>query len=256
MDWLKEYLPKSEPKVEPKDEPKTEVQSNQPGQSEPVPVDQSNQDPSGQVTQSGPSGSQTPKSQVKSKVTKKATQAAKRKLKANLKNVIATGAGIAEATGTENANQNNVEDDDKEQLVQDDNLDDQMAVAETYADYKPAKLTFGAQHPDPVVETATLSSVAPTEITYQLKIPKKTIKKGLLSAVQLESIIYASQAHEQFLEDESRAGFLIGNFVVNFEFEILFGIFFNLSLCIWCAFCCCILSLQSIILYKNIELKY
>lgn len=87
-----------------------------------------------------------------------------------------------------------------------------MGVAETYADYWPAKLKIGKKHPDPVVETASLSSVEPTEVTYKLAIPIETINNGLLSALQLESITYASQAHEQLLPDGSRAGFLIGTF--------------------------------------------
>lgn len=86
-----------------------------------------------------------------------------------------------------------------------------MGVAETYADYWPAKLKLGKKHPDPVVETASLSSVEPSDITYSLAIPQECIDNGLLSALQLESITYASQAHEQLLPDGSRAGFLIGD---------------------------------------------
>lgn len=71
---------------------------------------------------------------------------------------------------------------------------------------------LGKRHPDPVVETASLSSVEPTDVTYKLSIPTETINNGLLSALQLESITYASQAHEQLLPDGSRAGFLIGLF--------------------------------------------
>lgn len=88
--------------------------------------------------------------------------------------------------------------------------DEEMGVAETYADYWPAKLKIGRKHPDAVVETASLSSVEPTNVTYKLAIPMETIDTGLLSALQLESITYASQAHEQLLPDGSRAGFLIG----------------------------------------------
>lgn len=90
--------------------------------------------------------------------------------------------------------------------------DEEMGVAETYADYWPAKLKIGKKHPDAVVETASLSSVEPTDVTYKLAIPNETINSGLLSALQLESITYASQAHEQLLPDGSRAGFLIGMF--------------------------------------------
>lgn len=94
--------------------------------------------------------------------------------------------------------------------IDDDKAEDQLGVAETYADYKPAKLKFGAPHPDAVVETSTLSSIEPNDITYELSIPKRVITRGCLSALQLESIVYASQAHERQLPGGARAGFLIG----------------------------------------------
>ncbi|XP_060532767.1 protein strawberry notch isoform X2 [Cylas formicarius] len=89
--------------------------------------------------------------------------------------------------------------------------DEELGVAETYADYMPSKLKLGKKHPDPVVETASLSSVAPVDVWYKLSVPEETIKTGALSALQLESITYASQAHEHILPDGSRAGFLIGD---------------------------------------------
>ncbi|KAG4065553.1 hypothetical protein HA402_013323 [Bradysia odoriphaga] len=94
---------------------------------------------------------------------------------------------------------------------EDEHDDEEMGVAETYSDYWPAKLKLGKRHPDPVVETASLSSVEPNDVTYKLSIPSETINNGLLSALQLESITYASQAHEKLLPDGSRAGFLIGD---------------------------------------------
>lgn len=94
---------------------------------------------------------------------------------------------------------------------EDDVEEEEMVVAETYADYMPTKLKLGCKHPDPVVETASLSSVEPTDIWYKLSIPDTTIKSGALSALQLESITYACQAHEHLLPDGSRAGFLIGD---------------------------------------------
>uniref|UniRef100_A0A182MXI7 TLC domain-containing protein n=1 Tax=Anopheles dirus TaxID=7168 RepID=A0A182MXI7_9DIPT len=89
--------------------------------------------------------------------------------------------------------------------------DEEMGVAETYAEYWPAKLKIGKKHPDPVVETASLSSVEPSDVYYQVSIPPETINAGLLSALQLESITYASQAHAHLLPDGTRAGFLIGD---------------------------------------------
>lgn len=71
-------------------------------------------------------------------------------------------------------------------------------------------MKLGKKHPDPVVETASLSSVEPAEVYYKLALPEKTIKSGALSALQLEAIVYASQQHEHLLPDGSRAGFLIG----------------------------------------------
>ncbi|XP_046980901.1 protein strawberry notch isoform X1 [Schistocerca americana] len=89
--------------------------------------------------------------------------------------------------------------------------DEEMGVAETYADYMPSKLKLGRKHPDPVVETASLSSVEPTDVWYTVSLPDETIRSGALSALQLEAITYASQQHEHFLPDGTRAGFLIGD---------------------------------------------
>lgn len=94
---------------------------------------------------------------------------------------------------------------------EEDGDDEEMGVAETYADYMPTKLKLGRKHPDPVVETASLSSVEPTDVWYKVSIPEESIKSGALSALQLESITYASQQHEQLLPDGTRAGFLIGD---------------------------------------------
>jgi P-loop containing NTP hydrolase pore-1 len=69
----------------------------------------------------------------------------------------------------------------------------------------------GKKHPDPVVETASLSSVEPTDVYYKLSIPADTINNALLSALQLESITYTCQAHNYILPDGTRAGFLVGD---------------------------------------------
>ena len=45
-----------------------------------------------------------------------------------------------------------------------------MGVAETYAEYMPSKLKLGRMHPDPVVETASLSSVPPPDVWYKVSI--------------------------------------------------------------------------------------
>ncbi|KAM4575108.1 strawberry notch homolog 2b isoform 2-T2 [Fundulus diaphanus] len=88
---------------------------------------------------------------------------------------------------------------------------EELGHVDTYAEYKPSKSTIGISHPDIVVETNTLSSVPPPDITYTLSIPESTINSGLLSALQLEAIIYACQQHEVILQNNQRAGFLIGD---------------------------------------------
>lgn len=90
--------------------------------------------------------------------------------------------------------------------------DEEYHEAETYSDYVPSKLTIGRPHPDPVVETSSLATVEPPDITYVLRLPKTVIDNCLLSALQLESVVYASQQHEQLLADgKTRRGFLIGD---------------------------------------------
>ncbi|XP_029284930.1 strawberry notch homolog 2b isoform X2 [Cottoperca gobio] len=88
---------------------------------------------------------------------------------------------------------------------------DELGHVDTYAEYRPSKSTIGISHPDIVVETSTLSSVPPPDITYTLSIPESTINCGRLSALQLEAIIYACQQHEVILQNNQRAGFLIGD---------------------------------------------
>uniref|UniRef100_A0A8C6TD03 Protein strawberry notch homolog 2 n=1 Tax=Neogobius melanostomus TaxID=47308 RepID=A0A8C6TD03_9GOBI len=88
---------------------------------------------------------------------------------------------------------------------------EELGHVDTYAEYKPSKSTIGISHPDIVVETNTLSSVPPPDITYTLSIPEATINSGMLSALQLEAVIYACQQHEVILQNNQRAGFLIGD---------------------------------------------
>ncbi len=79
---------------------------------------------------------------------------------------------------------------------------------------------LGDRHPDPVVETSSLASVELPDITYQLTISNEKIQLNTLSALQLETIVYASQRHNTFLPDGTRAGFLIG---MKFSSEKLFA---------------------------------
>uniref|UniRef100_A0AAY4EDB4 Protein strawberry notch homolog 2 n=1 Tax=Denticeps clupeoides TaxID=299321 RepID=A0AAY4EDB4_9TELE len=99
----------------------------------------------------------------------------------------------------------------EDDLEAEDEEPEELGHVDTYADYKPLKSTIGTTHPDRVVETNTLSSVPLPDITYTLSIPESTINNGLLSALQLEAVIYACQQHEVILQNNQRAGFLIGD---------------------------------------------
>lgn len=98
-----------------------------------------------------------------------------------------------------------VDEEDVEEEVQ------ELGHAETYANYMPKKVNIGIKHPDPVVETSSLSSVEPQDVWYNLAIPESTIEAGELSALQLEAIVYACQRHNCILQSGDRAGFLIGD---------------------------------------------
>ncbi|PKU73497.1 hypothetical protein MA16_Dca008061 [Dendrobium catenatum] len=89
--------------------------------------------------------------------------------------------------------------------------DEGGAVGETFIDYRPPKLSLGDPHPDPVVETSSLSAVQPPEPTYHLKIMDELEKSKSLSCLQIETIVYACQRHLQHLQNGARAGFFIGD---------------------------------------------
>ncbi|XP_013884121.1 protein strawberry notch homolog 1 [Austrofundulus limnaeus] len=99
----------------------------------------------------------------------------------------------------------------KEEDEPEEEEEDELGHAETYAEYMPMKLNIGLRHPDPVVETSSLSSVNPPDVWYKLSIPEEVIDRGCLSALQLEAITYAAQQHETFLPSGDRAAYLIGD---------------------------------------------
>lgn len=69
----------------------------------------------------------------------------------------------------------------------------------SYLEYAPKKFHQGKPHPDVLVESASLSATDLPDIHYELHLPKKLIDSGLLSSPQLETVVYSSQVHEEFL---------------------------------------------------------
>jgi len=58
----------------------------------------------------------------------------------------------------------------------------------------------GAQpHPTKLVQSAAMASVAPPQPSYRPHLPTHIIKNGVLSDAQLESVIYAGEAHSRHL---------------------------------------------------------
>jgi hypothetical protein len=70
-----------------------------------------------------------------------------------------------------------------------------------YETYQPQTVLIpgAAAHPTPLVQSAAMASVAPPKPSYRPQLPERLLSAGILSAAQLESLIYAGEAHSQFL---------------------------------------------------------
>ncbi|PSF30079.1 methylase [Aphanothece hegewaldii CCALA 016] len=72
-----------------------------------------------------------------------------------------------------------------------------------YESYQCQVLQFSSfyPHPSPLTESAAMAAIAPPVPEYQPQLPSRILEEKLLSASQLETVIYAGQAHNQYLKD-------------------------------------------------------
>ncbi|SEF02179.1 C-terminal domain on Strawberry notch homologue [Rhizobiales bacterium GAS188] len=74
------------------------------------------------------------------------------------------------------------------------------------------RISGARAHPTRLVQSAAMASVAPPKPSYRPHLPHAAIKDGLLSDAQLESVIYAGEAH---------CGHLAGSWTVDETFDVV-----------------------------------
>ena len=72
------------------------------------------------------------------------------------------------------------------------------ALYEAYA-LQSIRIPGFQAHPTKLVQSAAMASVAPPQPSYRPHLPAKLITDGVLSDAQIESVIYAGEAHSDFL---------------------------------------------------------
>jgi len=85
------------------------------------------------------------------------------------------------------------------------------ALYEGYA-LQSIRIPGATPHPTRLVQSAAMASVAPPKPSYRPHLPVNVISDGLLSDAQIESVIYAGEAH---------SGYLAGSWIVDETFDVV-----------------------------------
>jgi predicted RNA methylase len=85
------------------------------------------------------------------------------------------------------------------------------ALYETYT-LQSIRISGAQSHPTKLVQSAAMASIAPPKPSYRPHLPASVVTDGILSDAQLESVIYAGEAHSEFLA---------GSWTVDTSFDVV-----------------------------------